>query len=323
MELQKCRFPNRDPNSFQDFPLAFGISTYHQVGILELFLASSFHPLDSYCIHVDAKAKDKVKTAIDQLVGCYQWKYPEANIFTVDDPVAVFWGHISVLEADFKCMRLLRDNYKDWNLFLNLAGTELPLKPMPEIRRILKNFPDGTLESYAVPSYQMKRFKVSMELKRIGQGDFDLELVKTDRVKDLPPGNITLRKGYKNVALPPYLVDFFLDSPYCHEFLNWISDTHIPDEHFYSTMITKFNQTTRDVQDLQDLDTDFTHGVCLRLTWWSDGNCRGKSIRGICNFGQEDLPRLHKDTKCLFGNKFNLDVDAVAPMQHILHVLET
>lgn len=323
MKVLNCAFKiHEHSRKLNKFPLAFGITTYHQVGILELFLASSFHPLDSYCIHVDAKAKKNVRIAINQLVGCYKWKYPEAIIFTVDDPVAVVWGHFSVLEADFKCMELLRTRHKHWNLYLNLAGTELPLKPMAEIRRNLMNFPDGTLESYDVPSFHMNRFEFSMELQRTGEGEFDYKLNKTDRIKEPPPGNITLRKGYKNVAVPRYLLNFILDSPFCQEFLEWLRDTHIPDEHFYSTIITKFNRTTQSVQDIQDLNTDFTHGGCLRLTWWYDGNCRGESIRAACNFGQEDLPRLHQDTNCLVGNKFNLDVDAIAPISHIAHVLE-
>jgi len=54
------------------FPLAWAISAYHQIGILEMFLASSFRPNDPICVHVDAKSSDTSWTAAKQLIGCYQ-----------------------------------------------------------------------------------------------------------------------------------------------------------------------------------------------------------------------------------------------------------
>ncbi len=38
----------------------------------------------------------------------------------------VYWAHISLLEADLKCLELLLDKDKDWQYYLNLAGSELP-----------------------------------------------------------------------------------------------------------------------------------------------------------------------------------------------------
>jgi len=54
------------------FPLAWAFSAYHQIGILEMFLASSFRPNDPICIHVDAKSSDISWMAAKQLIGCYQ-----------------------------------------------------------------------------------------------------------------------------------------------------------------------------------------------------------------------------------------------------------
>lgn len=159
-------FPKTHQQTETNFPLAFAISTYSQIGILELFLISSFDPLDSYCIHVDAKATEQVKTAVDQMIKCYQWKYPEATIFVVDDPIPVFWGHFSVLEADLKCMELLRTKNKEWKVVFNPAGTELPLKPIGQLRRYMADFPNGIVESFPVPKANRDRFLASYELKR-------------------------------------------------------------------------------------------------------------------------------------------------------------
>ena len=39
-----------------------------------------YRPSDSYCIHVDAKASDTVKKAVDALVRCYNTiTYPKYN----------------------------------------------------------------------------------------------------------------------------------------------------------------------------------------------------------------------------------------------------
>ncbi|XP_059097770.1 beta-1,3-galactosyl-O-glycosyl-glycoprotein beta-1,6-N-acetylglucosaminyltransferase 4-like [Tigriopus californicus] len=312
----KGAFPRKSRLSDNNtFPLAFAISAHFQVGILELFLATSFDPLDSYCIHVDAKADEKVTKAVDQMVKCYEWKHPKATIFTVDDPISVFWGHFSVLEADLKCMQLLRTRNAHWNLLINPAGTELPLKPMPEIRKHLEKFPNGIVDSFPLPEDSKGRFSFSHELKNVGIGQVHMKITQTDKVKKLPPGNIVLRKGSKNVALSREVLDFFLDDPFSQIFLEWLQDTAVPDEHFYSTIITLFNNGTR------DLDNVSLYKGCVRLSWWFDHNCKGKNVREICNFGLEDLPRLHQNEYCLFANKFNLDVDPIAPMEHALYLL--
>ncbi|XP_059096883.1 N-acetyllactosaminide beta-1,6-N-acetylglucosaminyl-transferase-like isoform X2 [Tigriopus californicus] len=300
---KKSRFSEKNT-----FPLAFAISAHFQVGILELFLATSFDPLDSYCIHVDAKADEKVTKAVDQMVKCYQWKHPKATIFTVDDPISVFWGHFSVLEADLKCMQLLRTRNTHWNLLINPAGTELPLKPMPEIRKYLEKFPNGIIDSFPLPEGNKGRFVVSKENENN---------TKTDQVKESPPGNIVMRKGSKNVALSRELVDFFLDDPSSKGLQEWLQDKSVPDEHFYSTIITLINNGT------QDLNSDSTYGGCVRLSWWGDNNCKGENVRAVCNFGLQDLPRLYQDGNCLFANKFNLDVDSIAPLFHALYLLNS
>ena len=53
-----CNF-SQPPRVF--FPLAFGILLHHQVGLFELFMASSFKPGDSVCVHVDKNSWAKTK----------------------------------------------------------------------------------------------------------------------------------------------------------------------------------------------------------------------------------------------------------------------
>ena len=67
----------------------------------EMFLALTFRPEDSHCIHVDAKADTKISEAAHEVVKCYNQVYPDSNVFLVDKPIPVYWGHISTLEVSF------------------------------------------------------------------------------------------------------------------------------------------------------------------------------------------------------------------------------
>ena len=75
-----------------------------KASILEMFLALTFRPGDSHCIHVDPKADEATTKAIQAVIGCYNYKFPNATVFEVPHPVSVYWGHISVLEVSFPVM---------------------------------------------------------------------------------------------------------------------------------------------------------------------------------------------------------------------------
>ena len=55
----------------------------------------------------------------------------------------------------------------------------------------------------------------------------------------------------------------------------------------------------------------WTEKVCLRKSLWYYPECKGRQIRRMCHFGVEDLPLARKG-ECLFGNKFNINVDVSA-----------
>ena len=90
---------NTRPREESGSPLAFSHSSHQQTGILEVFFMLTFRPRDSHCIHVDPKASESTKRAIEAVIKCYKHKYPEASIFMAADPVPVYWGHFSVLEV--------------------------------------------------------------------------------------------------------------------------------------------------------------------------------------------------------------------------------
>ena len=77
--------------------LAFSHMLHNQVAIYEAFLAMYFRPYNYYCIHIDRKADDIVRKAVEGLVKCYaeisaEMKVTTGSIFVIDkkDSIEVF-----------------------------------------------------------------------------------------------------------------------------------------------------------------------------------------------------------------------------------------
>ena len=85
------------------------------------------------------------------------------------------------------------------------------------------------------------------------------------------------------------------------------------------------------VQDTKGTMEDYFKGICPKyvewsktVEWWkrvSAKLCSGKHIREVCNFGVNDLSRVHS-SKCLFANKFNLDVSVDAIFAHFSYIID-
>jgi len=109
-----------------------------------MFLALFFHPKDYHCIHLDAKVNDilhlinfsklnqallkvtgQTRKAVERLVSCYAEMFPESKekVFISKESIQVFWGHMSVLDADLICLRELRVKSEKWLHAATLAGT--------------------------------------------------------------------------------------------------------------------------------------------------------------------------------------------------------
>lgn len=74
------------------------------------------------------------------MIGCYQKKFPRSHIFSVENPISVYRGLPSVLTAEMLCVKeLLYRKIDKWKIFMNLAGSELPLVSLKSLRQRLKN----------------------------------------------------------------------------------------------------------------------------------------------------------------------------------------
>jgi hypothetical protein len=63
-------------------------------------------PWNIHCIHVDQKAPRRVHDSVEALTSCYNKKFGAGRIFVIRNPISVFWGHISVLDADLVSSQL-------------------------------------------------------------------------------------------------------------------------------------------------------------------------------------------------------------------------
>ena len=57
--------------------------------------------------------------------------------------------------------------------------------------------------------------------------------------------NLTLRKGYKNVALTRVDATRMVNDQLAISLQDWLEDTWVPDEHFYSTLATVMSYNFR------------------------------------------------------------------------------
>ena len=124
-------------------------------------------------------------------------------------------------------------------------------------------------------------------------------------------------QGLKEAILTRNFILFILHSEVGKSFRIWCHDISFPEEIFIQTLI-RINQDFysqnggRVVQDT-DLTLDYTQGICIRRTLWEDtvNYCHGKIKRYICNLALADFPEVFEH-KCLFLNKFSVEVDGTA-----------
>ncbi len=116
-----------------EFPIAFSMVIFKDIEQVERLLRAIYRPQNYYCIHVDAKASQAIRDAMDSIAKCFD------NVFLSSRSIDVQWGWFSVLEPELVCMEDLI-KYKKWKYFINLTGQEWPLKTNDDLVKILKIF---------------------------------------------------------------------------------------------------------------------------------------------------------------------------------------
>ena len=126
-------------------PLAFSHLIHQQPSIFEALMATFYHPLNAHCIYLDNKTKPEIRQAILSIVNCYQTRYSKAkeNIFVLNFTQPIQWGTFSIVQAEVECLELLLNQYLNWKYYINLAGSELPIKTLKEVSEVLTKYPSS------------------------------------------------------------------------------------------------------------------------------------------------------------------------------------
>ena len=114
-------------------PMAFSIGTHGDAAMFERLFSAIYRSHNTYCIHVDLKADFRFYRLIYKLAQCYNSHFKTNNVFLTDDRISVYWAHWTMVQADLNCMRDLLGRNSDWKFYMNLAGTEYPLKTNAEM----------------------------------------------------------------------------------------------------------------------------------------------------------------------------------------------
>ncbi|XP_064641047.1 beta-1,3-galactosyl-O-glycosyl-glycoprotein beta-1,6-N-acetylglucosaminyltransferase-like [Lineus longissimus] len=288
-----------------DFPLAYSILMYKDVVQAERLLRAIYFPQNYYIIHVDPKAKRVVKDAVRGIVNCFP------NVLEAKNPFNVAWGRISLLQAELTCMRQLLP-YKKWRYFINLTGQEYPLWSNRDIVRTLMAFKGANnIESRGLPKSRVFGFRYNWVYKNNQ---------RTNMTKGPPPFNLTIIAGNVHIIGSRRFVEFALRDKRALGLLDWLNDTYISDEAFFSTL--NYNHGLKAPGGYlgappdppgeipQVADTPF---LTRYIKWKYSPNylyptCMGWYQRHVCIHGVGSLHQLVK-RKELFVNKFHLDYE--------------
>ena len=205
----------------REMPLAFSVIAHRDASQLAKLLSAIFRPWNSYCLQIDSKSSPEFTAVVTKLVQCYNSEYPSSSIFLSQSSVSIIWSHISLLEADLACMEQLMQRNQDWQYFINMAGSEYPVKTNYQLISKLAGSENdiGFVHSvFAWPGVET-RWKYSHKLPE-GQEDKDpysgdhyhLTPYQTDKLKEPPPHNLTIMVGVKNVAITREFSGFLLYS---------------------------------------------------------------------------------------------------------------
>ncbi|XP_014446515.1 N-acetyllactosaminide beta-1,6-N-acetylglucosaminyl-transferase isoform X2 [Tupaia chinensis] len=277
------------------FPLAYTMAIHKDFGTFERLFRAIYMPQNVYCVHVDKKATNAFKDAVEQLLSCFP------NAFLASKMLPVVYGGISRLQADLNCMEDLVASQVPWKYLLNTCGQDFPLKTNKEIVQYLKGFKGKNITPGVLPpAHVMGRTKFVHRELLDSKNPY---VLKTAQSKTSPPHNMTIYFGTAYVALTREFANFVLQDRHVFDFLSWSRDTYSPDEHFWVTL--------NRIPDVPGSMPNASWTGNLRAIKWIDmedkhGGCHGHYVRGICIYGNGDLKWLI-NSPSLFANKFELN----------------
>ncbi|ELU01807.1 hypothetical protein CAPTEDRAFT_35303, partial [Capitella teleta] len=279
------------------FPLSFGIRLHRNVAQVERLLRAVYMPHNIYCIYVDLKANSGVHRAMQAISNCFD------NVFIASQLHDYVYGSFSPVQADLQCMQDLIKSSTTWKYFLNVAGSEFPLRTNLEMVRILSLL-NGTndIEQYPFPAALHHRWQ---RIHRI-VGNAPVATLEAKQ-PFFPP--VPLKKGCSYNLFSRQFVQWILTNETVQRFVKWTESTSSPDEMIWATL----NSLPGAPGGYQTAVTQIAKTFLAReVIWtWSAAHCFGQHfVHSICILSLYDLDWLSRRWE-MFANKFDLDYDHV------------
>ncbi|XP_059149645.1 beta-1,3-galactosyl-O-glycosyl-glycoprotein beta-1,6-N-acetylglucosaminyltransferase-like [Physella acuta] len=285
----------------QRFPLAYVVLVHRDFEHLERLLRSLYMPQHSFCIHVDAKSPESLKTAAHALAECFP------NVALVSEPQTIIYAHMTRLMADIVCMRDLLELDQKWKYLINYAATEFPLRSNLETVQILKSLKgrNDIHESYKARIPERYKWEYAVVNGRMKATTVTLAP---------PPHNITITKGQAYNTFSREFVEWALTDPKPRDLLKWSEKTYSPDEHYWGTLNNLYHNPFLHTPGGFKGEPD-KKGYITKFISWQYSNpkfkCQGQVIHSICVFSARDLPTMLFQNH-IGANKFDLTFDPVA-----------
>jgi len=282
-----------------EFPIAYGILVHKGAPLLEQLLQAIYMPHNAYCLHIDVKASETFKRAVESMTRCLD------NVFITKNSVDVVWAHISILQAQLNCVADLLQSPVKWKYFVSLVGQDFPLYDNNGIVNGLKTLQGkNNIDSYPMPEGNKDRTLFVFHFEKTSSGQFsygDVIKTQTSIRKEPPPHSLKIYKGSNHVALTRRFAEFILFDQKAKDFYNWLNDTFIPDETFYATL--------QQVPGVPGGHQGNQTWIMRSMKWWSDQTCWGYILRDICWMDVADLrwALSKEESKRLFVQKIPFD----------------
>ena len=283
--VRQERFPHTPPSDVErNFPIAYVISVYKSAQLLQQLLKAIYMPHNLYCIHADTKSTYGFRAAVLELIRCLP------NVFVTKNSVDVVYPHVSILHAQFNCLKdLLRADH-NWKYAINLVGQDFPLYNNYELVHALKGLNGkNNIESFHHPRNLHYRTEYAFEFKprtQDSQNHGAYDHWQTTRKKLPPPHDIKLLKGSNHVALTREFVEYITFNETARAFIEWLSDTLSPPETFYASL----QQHPGVPGGVVGAQPEF---IMRAINWFGINNpdyeCQGEWVREICWLAVGDL----------------------------------
>ena len=301
----------------KEFPIAYIFVVYTNAGQVLRLLKSIYRPHNLYCIHPDARQGEKFAQFFKAVARCLD------NVFVVSRPVKVYYGHISITDAQLHCMSdLARYRENRWKYVINLCGREVPLKTNREIVESLQKMRGYTVLKLRrlTPIFWDQRFRYKYKLNRRGQ----FGLTRSRQGK--PPKGIKLYKSMNFMAASRAFVKFLLHSTFAGKLRKYLGSVFAPEEHFYSSLyaLKQAKGARPPSRILGKYDMPTVDAFIWVNNRWEIAHrkkyCPGRKIvHGICILSAPDMSnidRLGLQSKhpVFFFNKYFLEWDPT-PME--------